>query len=685
MPRLSVLIMALVIGNPAALVDEAWARASEPPPKLTVSEWADEFRMVGPPSPEPGPWRTSRTPYLREIMDTLSAEHPARFVTFMKGSQLGGTESGVNWVGYMIDQAPTSMIILLPTQGVTEEWSRVRLASLIERTPVLRGKVLEVARRESGNTLFSKKIAGGLGWIKLAWSSSAAKLRSTPAEFILSDEVDAFEEDADGEGDPIALVEKRFSNFPRGKSFRLSTPATAPKSRIDAEFRKGDQRFFFVPCPHCGHYQALEFKRLRWKPEPVEEERPENRADRCASAAYVCRECSKPIEERFKPEMLAAGIWVATASDPELREVGFADTGEIADIREAMESARRASFHLSSLYSPVGWYSWAQLAEDWEVAKRDVRRLKVFVMTALAEVWVDKGEAPDATRLFERRENYERGVVPSGGLFLTGGVDVQKDRLEVEVVAWGPRKESWSIDYVVIEGDTSGEKVWNELGELLGRDWRRANGGTLPIQVLAVDTGYRAPEVYEFTKKHPQAVFSSAGWRVPAPRTVVPIKGGSDHVRIIERYTSADAARRRRGVKLVTVGTAAVKEQLYSWLRFPVPTTPGESYPPGFCHFPSYEIGWFQGLTSESRVVRKRGRFEWVRHSNVRNEALDCRVYARAAATIFGIDEFTDEHWKRLGWNADRIAVVPKPEEPKRRARRDDGDDWLGGRGGDWF
>jgi phage terminase large subunit GpA-like protein len=578
-------------------------------------------------------------------MDVLGPSHPAREIDFCKGTQLGGTEAAVNTIGYYSHLCPGSGLIVLPSKDVAAEWSRIRLQGLFESTPVLQPLVaLETNRRRSRtSTAYLKRLANGGTW-KLAYSSSSKILRSTPASVIIADEVDGFVHQVGTEGEPIALLGKRFANFRRGKFLRISTPTDRTGSRIERGFLDGDQRRYFLPCPRCGHYQRLIFEQLRWPQGDAA-----TRLERTAEAAYTCLACHAAILEHHKTGMLERGIWVATRERQSLITTGFAPS-ELADldpILRQMEREIHPSFHLSALYSPLGWFSWQQAGIDWERSQGEPERLKVFIMTTLGEVWIDKGEAPDWERLFARRENYEIGKIPPGVLFLTAGVDVQANRLELEIVGWGRDKQSWSIDYMVLLGDTEGDQPWRMLDEVLAREWPLTAGGALPITVMGIDSGFRAHRVYEFCARHARPAHGPAGSRIHAHRTVQATKGALAWDRLITHISTADAARHRGDLRIVEIGTGYAKQQLFDCLRLPVPSA-GESVPTGFSHFPSYAADFFRGLCSESRVIRASGKPEWVRDLAVRNEPLDCRVIARAMAGLYGLDRFTEESWRQL-------------------------------------
>lgn len=614
--------------SPHELLAECFRDGYRPDPWLTVSEWADESRILsGRSSAESGRWRTGRTPYLREIMDTLSARSPVQRVVFMKGAQIGGTEAGNNWLGYVIDQAPGPMLAVQPTVEMAKRWSKQRVADLIEHTPALREKVKDARSRDSGNTLQSKEFPGGV--VVLTGANSAVGLRSMPARYVFLDEVDGYPGDVDGEGDPVALAETRTRNFPRKKIFLVSTPTIEGRSRIKREYMHSDQRRFFVPCPECNHYQSLKFEQLRW-----EKGQPRD-------AVYVCEGCGSALGEHHKTWMLENGKWRPTAE-------GDGET---------------VGYHLSALYSPVGWMSWVEIAQRWEAAQGDPDLLKEFVNTVLGETWAERGEAPDWQRLYDRREHWKAGTVPAGGALLTAGADVQPDRIEVSVWAWGRGRESWLIEHRVLTGDTSRSEVWGDLTDLLNDTWRHAEGGEVALERLAIDTNYAQTEVLTWVR--------NAG-----DRRVMPIRGMDRTSTVLGQPTAVDISaggrKMRRGVKVWTVGVSVLKLETYRWLRLNRPTEEsGEPYPPGFIHLPDHVGEEFcKQLTAEELVARTRKgyrRDEWQK-TRERNEALDCRVYARAAAIAAGIDRFKERDWCRRGGKIEK-----EPARPARSHRGGNG------------
>ncbi len=612
-------------------VESHWRNGLTPESFLAVSEWADRYRMLSSKSAaEPGRWRTSRTPYLQEIMDHLSPHSPVQRIVFMKGAQIGGTECGNNWIGYVIHMAPGPMMAVAPTVELAKRNSKQRIDPQIDETPELRELVKPARARDSGNTILSKEFRGGI--LVMTGANSAVGLRSMPARYLFMDEVDGYPGDVEGEGDPILLAERRSATFQkRRKIFLVSTPTTKGVSRIQREFENSDQRYFHVPCPHCEHFQPLRFTQLRWH-----EGKPQE-------AQYACEECGALIDEHHKTQMLARGRWVKSAES----------------------DGRTVGYHLSSLYSPVGWFSWGDAAEMFENAQANPELMKGFVNTVLGEPYEEEYEAPEWKRLYERRETYAMGMVPEGGLFLTAGADVQKDRIECEVVAWGRQKESWSVDYHVLSGDTAMPEVWEKLEELLRRDFHHAGGGTLPIRVLAVDSGYATQDVYGWVKTHPQASWGGSGARASSPRTVVAVKGRDTETALILSVSKADVGSKKRGLRVWNVSGPIAKMELYRWLKLDRPTKDDEPFPPGTCHFPEYAEEYFKQLTAEKRVIKLHKGFpraSWEKDPTRHNEALDCRVYARAAASIYGLDRFSDRQWQQMEAALGKQRSIPYAE-----------------------
>ena len=622
-------------------IRRAWLAGLAPDPVQTVSQWADRHRMLSSRgAAEAGPYRTARTPYMRGIMDALSPSDPARRVVFMKSAQVGATEAGNNWLGFCIHRAPGPFLLVQPTTELAKRLSQQRVDPLIEESPALRDLVAPSRARDSGNTVLSKRFPGGV--LLITGANSAVGLRSMPARNVFLDEVDAYPGDLDGEGDPIKLAEARTISFGhRAKLFLASTPTITGLSRIEREWELSDQRRYHVPCPHCGALQWLKFERLRW-----ERGRPE-------TAVYVCEACDEAFEERHKTWFMEPGNgadWMPTAEP------------------EVAAAARRGGivgFHISGLYSPLGWQSWPGIAEQWEASQGNDSALKTVKNTILGETWQERGEAPDWQRLYERRELFDLGTVQEGALVLTAGADVQRDRIEVDVWGWGRDVRSWLVDHIVLEGDTARVEVWDELSKLLGETWPHAGGARMALARLAIDTGDGGTT---------DAVYS---WvRAAGQGQVVAVKGvgGFDRARPVDGPSFVEVNERgrkiRRGVQLWKVTSSVFKAETYRYLRLRAPTDEeleaGGAWPAGYVHLPrgGLTAEWVKQLTAEQLVTirdKRRGhqRLEW-QQTRERNEALDCRVYARAAAWLMGIDRWEDRRWAEL-----EAQLVSEPDETR--------------------
>jgi len=601
-----------------------------PEQPLTVSEWADKHRRLSSKaSAEPGPWRTNRTPYLKEPMDCLSTTSTVQRVVMMFAAQTGKTECGSNWLGYVIAHAPGPMLLVQPTVEMAKRLSKQRLESLISETPCLSERIAPSRSRDSGNTMFSKEFAGGM--MLLTGSNSAVGLRSTPCRYIFCDEIDAFPADVDGEGDPVSLAEKRATTFARRKILLTSTPTVKDFSRIEAEYERSDQRRFYVPCPCCDAMQWLKWPQLKWeKNDP-------------ATASYECEVCRERFAEIHKPAMLRRGEWRATAPS----------------------DGKTAGFQLSGLYSPLGWLSWADMVDDFLRAKTDAPMLKSFVNTRLAETWEeDFASKVSADVLLERCEPYKAGVLPDGALAVTIGVDVQGgggsagDRLAVSVWAWGRDEEGWLIDHQEIHGDPCRPEVWKQLDLLVLHDWEHVSGGKLRADVVAIDSGGHATaEVYQYARER-----AGAG--------VIAIKGQSQRGKPpIGKASKVDINAQgrtlKRGAAVFPVGGDTVKTTLFGRLKH-------NERGPGYLHFHAQTgAEYFEQLTAEKQALRYVKGFpvrEWVKKPSARNEALDCLVYAYAA-----VHRLYQRYDRRTIWDQLEKRLQNGSAEPRKPRLRSEG------------
>jgi len=620
-------------------------RGLMPDPQVTVSEWADQYRVLTSRSAsETGPYRTARTPYLREIMDSLSATSTVQRVVFKKAAQLGVTEAGNCWAGYVIDHSPGPMLCVQPTVELAKRFSKQRLDPMISESERLRDRVAPARERDSGNTVLAKEFTGGI--IVVTGANSAVGLRSMPVRYLFCDEVDAYPPDTGGEGDALSLAYARTRTFGfRSKTFLVSTPRIKGSSLISREYDRTDQRRYFVPCPKCDHAQVLQFDQLRY----TKHERG-GRIE-CGEVTYECEACKALIQEHHKTTMLARGEWRATAetNDPYTR-----------------------GYHLNALYSPNGWLSWQAIADTWENdAAKNADARKAFVNTILGEDYEEEASAvPDWERIYNRRETWQHRMVPERGLFLTAGVDVQGDRLECDVWAWGRGLESWHVEHITLDGEPGKADVWNLMTALLSRTWDHENGSTLSLMKIAVDTGAYTQDVYQWV-------------RTQDKQLVMPVKGNAayDRTMPVSGPTRIDmlpnGTRLKGGLNLWTVSVSFFKREWYRNLELSKPTdeqlASGATYPPGYAHISTaVSDEWVKQCVAEQPVLirSRRGfavRTEW-RQTRPRNESLDMRVYARAAAWMLGADRWSDKTWRhheaQLGVTSP-AAPAPAPATPK--------------------
>lgn len=592
---------------------DSFFRAMPPRPRLSLSEWADAHRVIPRgTSPEAGPWRTSRTPYLREPMNAIS-DPEVEMVVCQWGSQLGKTDGLLlNAIGYYASQDPSPMLIVQSREIDAKSFRTERVVPMFRATPALQTKVSDSIRDEK-NTEILMQFGGG-GYLAYAWATSSASLASRPIRILLADEIDRWPLFIGRDGDPWDQARQRTSNFHNRKIVAVSTPTVEGASKIAKLYQDTDQRRLWVPCLRCGAFQVLQWDRVIYKNTAGEHV--------LEDVHYRCIHCDGRIEERDRPEMLDACEW--EADNPGHRHRGY---------------------QLSSLYSP--WVKWRELAEEWITATRDRDRAKLqgFINLRLGETWTEQGNEVHAETLEARTEEYD-AEVPPGALLLVCGVDVQDNRLEAEIVGWGIGKESWGIQYAIIPGDTSNTTPagpWRRLDELLARAWSRADGTQLTLWCVCVDSGgHRTDEVYEFCRDR-------------LARNIFPIKGRGGMGIVIAGKMTLNKLR----APLYEVGVDGAKDTLFSRLTL---ADPG----PGYCHFPrnagrGYDAEYFRGLVSEKRVTKVRlGRAVHVwTQKYARNEPLDCRNYATAAMEL-------------LNPNFEELAKVQSgpPQPPARPPRR---------------
>ncbi len=563
-------------------------------------------------------------------MDAFS-EPGVDTVAVMSSAQIGKTAILGSVLGFFIDQDPAPILIVQPTLTMAEAFSKDRLAPMIRDTPNLRRKVKDPRSRDSNNTILHKQFPGGT--LSIVGANSPASLASRPIRVVLLDEIDKFE--ITNQGDAADQAIKRTARFWNRKIGLFCTPTREGTSRIARAYEQGDQRKFFVPCPDCGHEQVLVWAQVEWDKDGAGNHDPN-------TARYVCEQCGAWWSDAVRWRAVGKGRWIA--QNPEVRN--------------------KRSFHVWEAYAPGSKLS--ALVASFLSVKDYPASLEVFVNTTLGETWKDRGESPNHERLFERREDYPHQEAPDEVCFLTAGVDVQLDRVEVQVVGWGPGKQSWLVDYAILEGRTSESEVWRKLSRFLEHEYPHASGIQLPIVQTAIDSGFATQDVYAWGRKQ------LAG-------KVIVIKGQDHGAAALGHPSAVDVTvagkKLAKGIRIWPVNVSTLKYELYSWLSLPKPTSPGQPYPDGYCHFNQHQdVEFFKQLTAEEvRTTTNRRGFassEWFQ-TRPRNEALDTRIYARAAAIRYGIDRATETEWAKLRaqFPVKRTGAIGpievKPQQPK--------------------
>lgn len=611
------------MADAAATYRKAFIEGLLPPAAMTVSEWADAHRILsGKGSAEKGPWRTARTPYLREPMDCLSPSSPWRRVVLMFGSQMGKTEVVLNWLGAVIHLWPGPTLLVQPTVDMAKRLNRQRLEPLLRETPVLADRIAAPRSRDSGNTMFLKEFQGGL--FVLTGANSGSALQSMPAAYLAADEVSSYPIEADDKGDPLENAETRTSTFPMGKVLITSTPGTRGACRITEEFeRRSDQRRLaaFMPC--CGAKEVI-----RWR-EHMKWERPDG------EVWCECPACGERVAQHHKSTMLAGAEW-----RPSVAGDGIT-----------------AGFHLPAWYAPAGWTPWELIRDEFLRAKGDSLLLKGWVNKRAAEAWEDEAMARvSSDGLMERaaKDPYPSGHCPAGVLLLLMAIDVQDTWLEVSVWGVGRGEQMWLIWHEKVEGDPAQDEVWRQVDAIRKTEFPREGGGTLRPRHCGVDTGgHFTQEAYEFC-------------RARAKEGAVALKGSSTRAApALGKGSKQDVNWRGRsikgGVTLYLVGTDTLKRTIYARLRN---DTPG----PGYVSFgQNASPEYLEGLTCERlvpRFVKGFQLFEWQKPSGARNEPLDLCVYCLALLELVKRRYNRATMWDQLE------AELTKPQQPTVEGRR---------------
>lgn len=578
----------------------AWAEAAAPPPDYTVSQWADAERMLPETSGARGSrWRTEAVPYLRGVMDAVH-EPGVQKIALRKASQIGGSEALHNILGFFIQHQPSSMLFVHPTAGQAEEWSKERLSDLIRSTPALRDVVREGRQakgsHEAESTLGLKMFPGG--YLALGGAKSPNTFARRSVRIVFGDDIDRFGEVTD-EGDPIDLMWNRTESFDDALGLFVSTP-TLKGGRIDTLYERSDRRQFHVRCPVCDRVDYITWRDQKHFHVSFDAHDPETARITCPAESDGG--CGAQLDEADRRAMLMDGVWLPTAPAKEPGLVGF---------------------HLPAMLATIGSRTLPSLVEKWLAARQKGKEsLRVFVNTQLAEGWEERGTKMESTVLATRREDYGTDVeVPFAAAALTCGVDVQADRFELQVQAWGPGNERWVVDYRAIPGDPKQPETRAALLEALGRRYQHASGHQLPIHATCIDSGYATEEVYSF-------VLANQVRRIYATKGIAG-RGGNP---IVLKPSEVKYGKNPRPVRLYPVNVDDAKTDIMTALTLAAPG-------PGYMHFPLHvdtvQDEYFAQLCAEHKETRynRSGiatHTVWVLDRE-RNEALDTAVLCLAA------------------------------------------------------
>ena len=644
-----------ILPNGYEVLFRALEAASRKVEDLTISEWAERYRIVSPESgsPWPGPFKNERVPYLREPQDCLHPDHPARRVSARWSAQLGKSTAIENWFCYLVDRAPCSMMIVLPTQEEAVKFNRIKLAPTIEVTPRIAHKVLPVnSRDEQGSTTAFKRFAGGFCQIVNAGSSKGLQMVSIKC--LAMDEVSGYPQDVDGRGSPrdqARARQKAYGDF--AKEWQGSTPGIAGECAISYDFELGDQRYYYMPCPHCGGYQALEFDQMNG---------PDDEHD---TAYFRCIKCGKEIFDGHKREMLSSGKWIARhvpdGEPPIPKYIAKDDIDAYAcPPCEGRCCKYQPSYHLWAAYAPRE--RWSDIWKRWIEAQENTQKMRVFFQQDLALPYDPGGVAVDWERVVEAaiRSNAQSRIVPGNAGLLVSAADVQGYGIKWAVYAIGPAGQRWLIDREVFEGaPDQSDDPWIALSDALGRQYPTAGDKLKGIDLSGVDSGFATNRVYRFCASRPN-VYALDG---RSPKGLPWL--GTPSKRDIRDHNKRLIAK----VQLYPVGNYDVKTELVAAIANFVqgPDNKG-SWPRNTFHLPPdlCDDEFAQELTAERLVdpdeearasLNKRNRSlinskasrQWKKIVGRKNDWFDTSVYAFALGWYLEHkNRLTKERWEDL-------------------------------------
>ncbi|MFX3635444.1 MAG: phage terminase large subunit family protein [Candidatus Pristimantibacillus sp.] len=586
----------------------------KPPEKLTVSEWADRYRILDmKTSAEPGRWSTDRTPYLRGIMDAFTNPLIEEIV-FVKPTQVGGTEALNNMFGYVVAQDPGPALVVYPMLELAEHVSKNRLQPMVKLSPVLNEHY-----KDDESKVLELQFDGM--YAVIAGANSPASLSSRAMRYLFMDEVDKYPKNAGKEADPRSLARERTKTFAYNKKIiQTSTPTLKSGPIWQAWVSVDVQLYYYVPCPHCAQFQTFKLKQIKFDSSlPRDEVR--------STAFYECESCQTPIRDVHKAQMLRGGEW--------------------RDLNGSTKPGGKTGFHINALYSP--WVRFGDVAYEFLSSKRSPEELMNFINSWLAEPWENTQIKMNSDKILEKVSGFEEGVVPDRTILLTAGVDVQKDRFYYTIRAWGEGMTSSNIRHGVVE-------TWPQIEDVMNISYCSRDGSEYFVNLCAIDSGYNADDTYTFCTQNSE-------WAVA-------VKGSSNELPTKYRLTKIDREERNMyGISLYLVYGDYYKD----FISNRIARKPDETG--GWFVYDNCDLEYAEQVTAEEKVLEKRGKRDievWrPKTSHADNHYLDCEVYAAFAADCMGI------RYMRYEETTVTASKQPSGQPAKKKAWVGGGESWI--------
>jgi phage terminase large subunit GpA-like protein len=608
-----------LLANPERLAHEAIAAALRPPAPIDYLVWAEA--NVSFDDPIPGPFDRTKFPYFAEILRALSPSDPCRYVTVISSAQIGKTTIGNIFTLGSLTMGRGTVMYCHPTDDNARRWSRMKLSPMMRATPVVAEQFPQRARDGADNVLFKDR-RDGLARLLITGANSPASLSQVTSEFLVEDDLSKWEPNA--AGDPETQADNRARAIEFAKILKISTPLVLPGCKITRNFELGSQEMPYVPCPHCGEMQVLEWDNMLANLDP---EQPEH-------AHFTCDNCGGVIEEHHRPQMLAGFEWRA---------------------QNAAARREHRSFYIWSAYSYL--QSWSRIAQEWLKARGDPGAEQTFICDTVGKAYRAQGESPPWETLRDRaaQSHYIRGTIPRGALLYMVGIDCQIDRVEWQLVGFGAEYRRYVIDYGIIGRHISDANCQRNLDLVLARRWKNSVGREFGVDFAAIDGNAWTEDVWSFARRYPS-------------NKLIMVRGRGDdaapRLALVKRERNESTGKvLARSRRFYNLGVSGLKMSLYRDLQKDDPTARG------FVSFPS-GLGddYFQELTAERRTALKHHGFtvyRWVKDDRQDNEALDTAIIATGAALRFGVYSLSDRGWDAFRAQREvRPAPVPAPAAP---------------------